>query len=288
MNIYKYTKFYLDKGWAIFPVIPRGKQPIAELVEHGVKNATVDYLLVKKWWGKYPDANIGLSCELTNMAIVDLDTPQAMTRWHLILDALGYKDLHTAIVRTAKGEHWYFKQPESIKVKNTQKGKNRDGSVDLEKIELRGVGGYVVLPPSVHETGVIYEWQKGHLPSDGIATMPLDVLACLQPPRPELPKVTIPSLPRDVGEAKRHAANVVRKVARELAATPSGAWHQEILRKGRFVGQLVGAGSIDEEWAFATLLDATARRKDHKDSEHTLKQALEFGQQHPLFLQERR
>ena len=57
--------------------------------------------------------------------------------------------------RTARGFHVYFRATGQM----TQK---------LGDGELRGQGGYCLLPPSIHPTGVIYEWVReplGEIPS---------------------------------------------------------------------------------------------------------------------------
>jgi hypothetical protein len=285
MNFLEWATYYVrELGWSVFPLAIREKNPITQ---HGVDDASNDLSQIEKWWGKGQQYNIGLSCEKSDLAIVDLDSPQAMQRWHLILDALGYSNMQTAIVKTAKGEHWYFRQPNTQKMTNTQKGKKHDGTVEIEKIERRGIGGYVVLPPSIHPTGVIYDWMEFHKPNDKIAELPLDLLATIQPPIIRS-KVTIPPIPRADGDAERHAQNIVKKLARDLSGTPSGAWHQEILAKGRFVGGLIGARVVDETWAFQVLLKATASRKDTRDSERTLRQALEFGKSYPIYPEAKR
>ncbi len=48
---------YAEKGFKVFPVKPRGKNPITT---HGLKDCTQTQLGVKEYWAKYPDANIGI------------------------------------------------------------------------------------------------------------------------------------------------------------------------------------------------------------------------------------
>lgn len=283
MNFLDFAVYYSQVlGWAIFPLVPHDKHPITK---NGLNDATTDIRQIEKWWENNRQYNIGLSCGKSGFGVIDLDSQLAIQRWHLILDALGYSNIQTPIADTAKGEHWYFQQPDERKMTNAQKGKKSDGTIDIEKIERRGVGGYVVLPPSIHPTGVIYTWRENHKPNEQICKMPLDLLNVIQPPVSTLPRAPIPSLPRLNDDVERHAVNIVKRVAYELSTTPSGAWHGEILNKGRYVGRLVGARYIEEDWAYQMLLRATTHRKDIKDSEHTLRQALDYGKQFPLYLE---
>ena len=54
---------YASKGMAVFPIKPRGKEP---LTRHGVKDATTNFNTIEKWWTKHPNANIGIACGLVS------------------------------------------------------------------------------------------------------------------------------------------------------------------------------------------------------------------------------
>jgi hypothetical protein len=60
----------------------------------------------------------------------------------------------TMAVKTARGFHLYFAYPASGRIPNS-----------VEKVgfglDIRGDGGYVLCPPSLHPSGVAYEWLCG-------------------------------------------------------------------------------------------------------------------------------
>jgi len=64
--------------------------------------------------------------------------------------------------KTAKGRHLYFKYEDGMKNRAKINGHN---------IDFRADGGYVVAPPSIHHTGVCYEWVNAPLDTD-LADMP--------------------------------------------------------------------------------------------------------------------
>jgi hypothetical protein len=60
----------------------------------------------------------------------------------------------TKQVKTGKGRHLWFRYPKDVdKVQNV--------SNDKTKLDIRGDGGYVVAPPSIHISGAIYEFVRG-------------------------------------------------------------------------------------------------------------------------------
>jgi Bifunctional DNA primase/polymerase, N-terminal len=51
-----------------------GKHPIAPLVPHGVKNATLDQRTIESWWRRYPLANVAIaSGGNARLVVVDID-----------------------------------------------------------------------------------------------------------------------------------------------------------------------------------------------------------------------
>ena len=63
---------YAEKGLAVFPLIPRSKEPI---YKGGFQKATTDPEIIKKWWRKNPDANIGIATGQISGGVfaIDLD-----------------------------------------------------------------------------------------------------------------------------------------------------------------------------------------------------------------------
>jgi putative DNA primase/helicase len=94
--------------------------------------------------------NIGIvTGRISNVVVVDCDSDDAM-RW--ADDHMPHSEMR---VETAKGEHRYYRYPEvglGERVRSVSRLR-RDSGV---AIDVRGDGGYVVGPYSVHETGVVY------------------------------------------------------------------------------------------------------------------------------------
>jgi hypothetical protein len=108
---------------------------------HGLSDATTDETTIRRWWGIWPTANVGLVLP-RDMVAVDVDVADPTT----VLN--GRKLVETACVRTARGWHYLYRTSEPI----------RPGVAVLPHVDLRGPGSYIVAPPSTHVTGVQYRW----------------------------------------------------------------------------------------------------------------------------------
>jgi putative DNA primase/helicase len=99
----------------------------------------------------------------------------------------GFEWCETLGVKTSRGAHLYFTWPEGAVIRNSA-GKIAAG------LDIRGDGGYVIVPPSVHPTGEPYRWlgEGEHVP---ICPAPSWLLATIiDPPR------TVDSVPASSGE----------------------------------------------------------------------------------------
>ena len=125
---------YAEAGIPVFPVKPGGKAP---LTRHGHKDATTNAEKIRRWWAKHPDANIGAPTgKRTGWLVVDQDHPTA-------LDALEEEHGELPATRTvgtgSGGMHLYLSWTEGLT--------NSPGNLPIG-IDVRGEGGYVVVPPS--------------------------------------------------------------------------------------------------------------------------------------------
>jgi len=124
-------------GWPVLPVTPGGKEPLSR---NGVNDATTDAARIAQWWGKWPDANVGVATGAPGPTVLDIDNPKAAAD---VLPKLLELDAPQAA--TVRGRHLYFRGNES-------------GTIKLGYGELRGRGSYVVAPPSIHPSGKEYVW----------------------------------------------------------------------------------------------------------------------------------
>lgn len=137
---------YAKMGYAVFPCVPNGKQPLGSLVSHGCKDATTDEDQICEWWEAAPDANIGLST--SGLVVVDIDGEK--NEW------LQDKKVRSSLADGAAsktprgGRHYLFRQTEGKEFRNT-------ASKIAPNVDTRADGGYILAPPSVVD-GKPYQW----------------------------------------------------------------------------------------------------------------------------------
>lgn len=138
-----------EKGRPIFPCRPGGKEP---LTEHGHLDATTDPRKITAWWTRWPDANIAMPTgRRSGVFVLDVDPDKGGFESLATLLAANSELPHTATVKTGGGgRHYYFKYPDDGTTIPNSAGRIGRG------LDVRGEGGYVLLPPSVTEGR--YEW----------------------------------------------------------------------------------------------------------------------------------
>lgn len=114
-----------------------GKHP---RINNWPKHATSDVLKISEWWVKWPNANIGVVTGETNGFFgVDIDD---METWQELLASHGPMPETFSYLSGSGNPHFWFKWPEDGNVTN------RSGDLPYG-IDIRGNGGYLVVPPSV-------------------------------------------------------------------------------------------------------------------------------------------
>ena len=158
---------YAAQGIPVFPCQVDGKKP---LTAHGFWDASTDTAQIVDWWTQWPEANLAMPTGAATYVVLDIDVKNGAPGFESF-DALFPDDISTLSVATPSGGmHLYFKHP-GHEVKN-QQAKLGPG------LDLRGDGGYVLLPPSTVD-GDRYQWLDGTTPDP--APMPDALIPADQP-----------------------------------------------------------------------------------------------------------
>lgn len=152
-----------------------GKHPIGALVPNGVTNATNNPQTIQRWFSKAPYANVGLATGRT--VVLDVDPRHGGDASLQALEAQhGAFPVTTRAITGSGGQHILFRPPAGVEIRNSA-GKLAPG------LDVRGIGGYIVAPPSLHASGRHYAWDvDGHPDEVPPAEMPAWLITALAEP----------------------------------------------------------------------------------------------------------
>lgn len=162
--------WYAEQGLRVFPIAAGGKVPAIPsphprgsterseckgecgLDGHGCKDATTDFDKIRAWWERIPDANVGIATGHL-IDVVDIDGHEGqrsrVTHWDSIFATVDADSIGKVLTPRRGGMHIY------VPVTGDGNSTNIVPSVDY-----RGLGGYVVAPPSRTPDGT-YRWLGG-------------------------------------------------------------------------------------------------------------------------------
>lgn len=142
-------------GYRVVPIRPGEKRPS---LEAWTEAATDNIGIIEAWWtGLYRGHGVGLLPH-GNLAVIDIDGDShgvdGESVWRELLDSYGAEEPETVEQITGGGgRHLWFEFPSPV----------RNGRL-AEGIDIRGVGGQVLVEPTMHPNGQSYAWVEGRSP----------------------------------------------------------------------------------------------------------------------------
>jgi len=181
-TVAKAAEFYASRfSWRVFPLYemaasgvcscakgsdcpspgkhPRVSIPSGADAQHP---ATSDVDTVKKWWKKWPEANIGVWLEGSGIIVLDIDKNDKKDGFKGLADIMAFAKEEflpkTLICDTPSGgKHLYFNFCEGVPNKANALGPGLDTWHSKH---------YVIVPPSNHKAGSNYKWATQDNPID--------------------------------------------------------------------------------------------------------------------------
>jgi hypothetical protein len=191
---------YATRRWSVIPLAPREKKPLVSWTEFQHRHANEDE--IRAWFRHWPSANVGIvTGAVSDLIVIDVDVHHDGEESLATLQRT-HGDLPATIgaLTGGGGRHVYLRHPGGLV-------HNMVGLV--AGIDVRGDGGLVVAPPSIHPSGRAYRWHPSHGPDEiTLADVPDWLLALIQRGKaqhPSHPAAYWRALVRDgVGQGRRN------------------------------------------------------------------------------------
>jgi len=210
------------------------------LTQRGVLDASKDPATVAGWWERWPWANLGMATG-TPSGIVVLDCDPRHDGFHTLAKLIGAgAGLATLEVQTGGGGvHLWFRLPDGVQVTNSSKGLADQFGPG---VDVRGTGGYVLIPPSLHISGDRYRYASGTL-----QPLPAWLVEVLNPPTPTPRPPMTPILPAGgYTGLDRYWRSVIEQRLTTLASTTAN--RNDALNEAAFrMGQIIALGAPEAE-----------------------------------------
>jgi hypothetical protein len=209
----------------VLALMPGGKRPLPGL---GLQEATQSEETIVRWWSECPSANVGTRAD--GLLILDVDGGAGEASLVELEQRFGSLPA-TRAVQTGNGYHLHFAC--STLVGNSTAPLGRPPGIDLRG----GTRGYVVAPPSRHESGRRYEWidSRPPVPLPASWLQPLTAIIYVPAGQNGFEVVTT--------ETGYGRAALGPELERLLRATP-GQRNEALNLAGFRLGQLVGGGQL--------------------------------------------
>ena len=139
------------RGLRVFPCKHRGKEPA---IKDNLQLAAVDPVVIRRFWREQGQYNIGVATGPgSGIWVTDEDGEEGLATMSRLEAEHGKLPKTVEVVTGGGGRHLYWRWPENgVEIRNFQV---RD---DLPGLDVRGAGGYVLAPPSLHPSGRAYAW----------------------------------------------------------------------------------------------------------------------------------
>ncbi|MDG4831516.1 bifunctional DNA primase/polymerase [Solwaraspora sp. WMMD1047] len=275
------------------------------LLPHGLRDASTRPDRIRRWWGRWPLANIGLRTG-ERFDVCDIDSRDGLAA---LRDLIADHPIGGPLVRSGSGGWHLYLRPTGVG--------NRTAL--LPGVDWRGVGGYVVAPPSRHASGDRYRWIR---PPGTALTDPPPPLASLLHPPPPIRTATfdavrlasggtgggggdrcvsgggrgasrgrdgtaanvdaVPGRIVGVRHPDRYAAAALTAEAAATASALPGHRNTTLYLAAHHLGQLAAVGLLDDRDIVTALADAAHRAGlGRRETARTVRSGLRAGHRRP-------
>jgi hypothetical protein len=228
-----FALYFAEYGLRVLPIPARSKRPI---IKDWPNAATTDPDVICGWFEQDAGGNYGIAT--AGLVAVDIDPRHG---GHLWLEDNEHRLPETYRFRTGGGGlHLVYKAPEGQSIGNRAN--------IAPGIDIRGNGGQIIGPGSIHPRGGRYTIEIGPDDVDLAEVSPWLVELILPPPA--VPR----SRPKPLsGDIDCYCAAAIADELRRLGQAGEGRRNDQLNRSAFAIAGFVLAGVVPEDWARATL-----------------------------------
>jgi len=262
---------YLQGGYSVIPLERGSKKALVKWKQYQTERPEPE--TVEKWFRKWPEANIGIiTGAISGIFVVDVDSSEGL---EALQERGDWPDVPH--VKTSKIGHYYFRFPADGV---------RNATGVLPGVDIRGEGGLVAAPPSVHHSGVLYEWAAPG-PLQDAPEWFLQLLAekaeqkTIELPEPQ--RTHLNGKADDPDQSRRFIAGCLRHEVEKIHNAADGTKHQQLLKSATYLAGYIPTGFITEAEIEQALFEAVAHRAaDQKNALDTIHDGIKYGTKKPL------
>lgn len=267
-----------ERDVPVFPCNPHTKRPLVpkdtdpdtgEEIPNsgGFRKATTDPIQIRAWWGRWPNAMIGVPAgPRSGFWAIDPDAPDEPGKvdgrqsWVDLQAKHGKAPITHTHLTPGGGKHLLFKWRDDKPITNSE------GQITKRGINVRGDGGYLIFPPSVASNGRAYQMEDqfdwfnfADAPDwlyDLILTKPQPSISQRAASMVRAPQRSVSTFDRS-DERRRYAEAALRGEADIVAAAGSGERNNQLNISALKLGSLVAAGELSQGEVIGALYDAS-------------------------------
>lgn len=236
---------YATRGWRVIPVA-HDKTP---LTKNGSKDASCEEEVIRAWWDKFPSAGVAIATgQASGLWVFDVDPKNGgEASLSSLVATHGPIGVGPTVLTGGGGQHFYFAHDPRVRQSSIADG-----------LDVRSEGGYVVAPPTLHDSGRQYAFYEYFDPDEDLPAGPEWLLGLVQTRAVPVTSRVAGSVATPSSATNAYGRKALSALFEELRGVPPGA--RDIKRNAIAyrVGRLVAGGSVAHHDAISMLMTACA------------------------------
>ena len=238
-SILKSALDYAAAGLAVFPLAYRSKVPLAR--SRGLHDATTNPATLRRWFGRGESYNIAIRTGAASGGVWVLDVDEGASLRALEAEHGALPSTRTS--QSSRGFHLWFRSSAPIQCSDSRVAPGLD---------VKGDGGSIIAPPSVHPDGTTYRW----VTDAPIGTAPEWLVDLTRKRPPTISQRAVAAIKRPFNGPSNYGNAALEDEIAQLANTAPGARNHALNKASFSLHQLVAGGELAEAEVERRLLEA--------------------------------